>query len=50
MLFFVPRGLLPRGTTFKFEYLQEFIPEIENVLGNESGVYMGSIHEKKTRS
>jgi hypothetical protein len=40
------RGLIPRRTTFKFEYLLEFEPEFENVLGYELGVHMGSIHEK----
>jgi hypothetical protein len=30
----------------KFEYLQKFEPELENVLGYELGVHMGSIHEK----
>ncbi len=36
----------PRRTTFKFEYLREFEPEFENVLGYELGAHMGSIHEK----
>jgi hypothetical protein len=44
--FFVPQGMIPRRTTFKFEYLREFEPEFEIVLGYESGAYMGSIHEK----
>jgi hypothetical protein len=44
--FCVPRGLIPRRTTFKFEYLREFEPEFENVLGYELGAHMGSIHEK----
>ncbi len=46
---FVPRGLIPWRTTFKFEYLREFEPEFEIVLGYESGAYMGSIHEKNQR-
>ncbi len=44
--FCVLRGLIPRRTTFKFEYLREFEPEFENVLGYELGAHMGSIHEK----
>jgi hypothetical protein len=36
--FFVPRGLIPRRTTFKFEYLRVFEPEFKIVLGYESGV------------
>jgi hypothetical protein len=47
--FFVPRGLIPRRTTFKSEYLREFKPEFEIVLGYESGAHMGSIHEKKNQ-
>ncbi len=43
----VLRGLIPRRTTLKFEYLREFEPEFENVLGYEVGFHMGSIHEKK---
>jgi hypothetical protein len=46
---FVPRGLIPRRTTLKLEYLREFEPEFEKVLGYELGAHMGSIHEKKTR-
>ncbi len=45
--FCVPQGLIPRRTTFKFEQLQKFEPEFENVLGYELGAHMGSIHEKK---
>jgi hypothetical protein len=30
----------------KFEYLREFEPEFENVLGYELGDHMGSFHEK----
>ncbi len=44
--FCVPQGLIPRRTTFKFEYLQEFEPEFENVSGYELGAHMESIHEK----
>jgi hypothetical protein len=47
IFFCVPRGLIPRRTTLKFEYLQEFEPEFENVLWYELGAHMGSIHEKK---
>ncbi len=47
--FCVLRGLIPRRTTFKFEYLLEFEPEFENVLGYELGAHMGSIHEKNQR-
>ncbi len=43
----VPRGVIPRRTTLKFEFLREFEPELENVLGYELGAHMGSIHEKK---
>ncbi len=45
-MFFDLRGLIPRGTTFKFENLREFGPEFKNVLGYESQANMGSIHEK----
>jgi hypothetical protein len=38
--------MIPRGTTFKFEYLGEFELEIKNILGHESGVAMGLIQEK----
>jgi hypothetical protein len=44
--FFVPRGLIPCRTTFKFEYLREFEPEFKIVLGYESRAYMAPIHEK----
>jgi hypothetical protein len=37
-LFCVLRGLIPRKTTLKFEYLWEFEPEFENVLGMEREV------------
>jgi hypothetical protein len=40
------RGMIPRGSTFKFEYLGEFEMEIKNILGHESGAHMGLIHEK----
>jgi hypothetical protein len=48
-LFFVLWVLIPRRTTFKFEYLREFVSEFEIVLGYESGAHMGLIHEKKQR-
>ncbi len=38
--------MIPRRTTLKFEYLREFEPEFENVLGYELGAHMGSIHEE----
>ncbi len=44
--FCVLRGLIPRRTTLKLEYLREFEPEFEKVLGYELGAHMGSIHEK----
>jgi hypothetical protein len=34
---------------FKFEYLGEFETEFENILQHESGVQVGSIHEKNQR-
>jgi hypothetical protein len=46
--FCVLQGLIPRRTTLKFEYLQEFEPEFEpdfeNVLGYELGAHVGAIH------
>ncbi len=33
-------------STLNFEYLREFEPELENVLGYELEAHMGSIHEK----
>jgi hypothetical protein len=45
-MFFVLRGMIPRGTTLEFEYLGEFEMEIKNILGHESGAHMGLIHEK----
>jgi hypothetical protein len=39
--------MIPGGTTFEFKYLGEFEMEIKNILKHESGVYMGSIREKK---
>jgi hypothetical protein len=42
--------MIPRGTTFKFEYLGELEIEIKNILGHESGVHMGLIHEKNQRA
>ncbi len=47
--FCVLRGLIPRRTTLKFEYLREFEPEFEKVLGYELGAHMGSIHEINQR-
>ncbi len=41
--------MIPRGTTFEFEYLGEFEMEIKNILVHESGAHMGLIHGKKTR-
>jgi hypothetical protein len=38
--------MIPRRTTFKFEYLGEFEMEIKNILGHESGTNIGLIHEK----
>jgi hypothetical protein len=38
--------MIPRGTTFKFEYLGEFPKEIKKILGHESGAHMKLIHEK----
>jgi hypothetical protein len=39
--------MIPRRTTFEFEYLGEFEIEIKNILKCESGAHMGLIHEKK---
>jgi hypothetical protein len=41
--------MIPRGTTFKFEYLGEFKMDIENILGHKSAAHMGLIHEEKQR-
>jgi hypothetical protein len=41
--------MIPRGTTFKFEYLGEFKIDIKNILGYESAAHMGLIHEEKQR-
>ncbi len=38
--------MIPRGTTFEFEYLGEFEIEIKNILEHESGSHMGLIQEK----
>ncbi len=46
---FVLQGMIPRGTTFEFEYLSEFEIEIKNILEHESGAHMGLIHEKNQR-
>jgi hypothetical protein len=40
---------MPRGTTFKFEYLDEFKMDIKNILGHESAAHMGMIQEEKQR-
>jgi hypothetical protein len=42
--------MIPRGTTFEFEYLSEFEMEIKNILGHELGAHMRLIHEKKTEA
>jgi hypothetical protein len=42
-------SMIPRGTTFEFEYLGECKIEIKNILEHESGVHMGLIHEKNQR-
>ncbi len=44
---FVLQGIIPCGTTFKFEFLGEFEIEIKNILEHESGAHMGLIHKKK---
>jgi hypothetical protein len=41
--------MIPRGTTFKFEFLGEFEIEFKNILEHESGAHMGLIHEKNQR-
>ncbi len=41
--------MIPRGTTFEFEYLGEFEKEIKNISGHESGGHMRLIHEKNPR-
>jgi hypothetical protein len=41
--------MIPRGTTFEFEYLGEFKIKIKNILGNELGAHMRLIHEKNQR-
>ncbi len=41
--------MIPRGTTFEFEYLGEFEIEINTILEHESGAHMGLIHEKNQR-
>jgi hypothetical protein len=48
-MFFVLRGMIPRGTTFEFKYLGEFEMEIKNILGHELGTHMRLIHEKNQR-
>jgi hypothetical protein len=41
--------MIPRGTTFEFEYLGKVKMEIKNILGHESGAHMGLIFEKKKK-
>jgi hypothetical protein len=41
--------MIPRRTTFEFEYLGEFEMEIKNILGHELGAHMRLIHEKNQR-
>jgi hypothetical protein len=41
--------MIPRGTTFEFEYLGEFEIEIKTILEHESRAHMGLIHEKNQR-
>jgi hypothetical protein len=41
--------MIPRGTTFEFEYLGEFKIEIKTILEHESRAHMGLIHEKNQR-
>jgi hypothetical protein len=41
--------MIPRGTTFEFEYLGEFKMDIKNILVHESAAHMGLIHEEKQR-
>jgi hypothetical protein len=48
-IFCVPRGLIPRRTTLKFEYLREIELEFKIVLGYGLGAHMGSIHDKNQR-
>ncbi len=48
-MIFCSAGMIPRGTTFEFEYLGEFEIEIKNILEHESGAHVGLIHEKNQR-
>jgi hypothetical protein len=41
--------MIPRGITFKFEFLSEFEIEIKNILELESGAHIRLIHEKNQR-
>jgi hypothetical protein len=41
--------MIPRGTTFEFEYLGEFEIEIKTILEHESRAHIGLIHEKNQR-
>ncbi len=46
---FIPLGLIPHRTTFKFEYLRYFEPEFDIVLGYESGAIWGRFMKKNQR-
>jgi hypothetical protein len=41
--------MIPRGTTFEFEYLSELEMKIKNILGHELGAHMRLIHKKNQR-
>jgi hypothetical protein len=41
--------MIPRRTTFEFEYLGEFKMDIKNIFGHESAAHMGLIREEKQR-
>ncbi len=43
------RNISSSQSNFKFEYLDKFETELENILGHESGGQVGSIHEKNQR-
>jgi hypothetical protein len=45
LIFFVLRGIRPRGTPFKFKYFREFETKFENVFGYKSEAHMESNHE-----
>jgi hypothetical protein len=42
--------MIPRGTTFEFEYLDEFKMDIKKNLGHESAAHMRLIHKGKKRA